>query len=143
MATQAFIGSQTLIQVGNAASPEVFSTIAEVVSFGGMGQRNDLIEATHLLSLAKEYVYGLADGLEITMSCNYVPNDTTQQTLLTAQANRITKNFKYIAPVGSSSPVKTFSFAALVIGWETGETTPNTITHLNFTLKFSGAIILS
>ena len=65
MATVAFLGSQTLLKIGNAASPEVFTTIGEVTSIGAIGQRNDLVEVTHMLSTAKEYIGGLPDGQEV------------------------------------------------------------------------------
>lgn len=137
MATSAFIGSQSLVQLGNGASPEVFTTIGEVTTFGGLGQRNDLIEATHLLSLAKEYVYGLADGLEIPVELNYVPTNAQQIAALAAQAAKTTKNFKYVLPITAPN---TFAFAALILAWNIGPTTPNGITKLNLTLKISGTV---
>src|SRR5262245_38512110 len=111
MATSSFTGSQSLIQIGNRASPEVFSTIGKVINFGPFGQANDLIEATHLLSLAKEYVFSLPDGLEFPVVCNYIPTDPQQVAMLAAQAAHVAKNFRYQLPEGSP-PLK-FSFAAL------------------------------
>src|SRR5262245_56275383 len=138
MTTQAFLGSQTLITIGNGASPEVFLTLGEVISFGNLGQENDLLEATHLLSTAKEYIYGLPDGFEIPVVCNWVPADPGQARALLAQSTRVTANFKYKFPTPITP--STFSFAALVRRWEIPETTPNTATHLALTLKISGFI---
>lgn len=138
MATSAFIGSQSLIKIGDGASPEVFTTIGEVTTFGALGQRNDLIEATHMLSTAKEYVYGLADGVEIPVETNYLPTNAQQVAALAAQAAKTTKNFKYTLPSGGGS--LTFSFSALILGWNVGPTTPNAITKLNLTLKISGSV---
>lgn len=138
MATSAYIGSQSLVQIGDGASPEVFTTMGEVTSFGALGQRNDLIEATHLLSTAKEYIYGLGDGVEIPVELNYLPTNAQQVAALTAQAAKTTKNFKYKLPSGGGS--LTFSFSALVLAWNVGPTTPNAITKLNLTFKISGSI---
>lgn len=138
MATTAFKGSQTLLKIGDAASPEVFTTIGEVVSIGALGQQNDLIEVTHLESLAKEYIGGLPDGLEIAVVCNYKPTNAQQVALITAVTVGTSKNFKYTMPSGGGS--LTFSFAALVLGWNIPSTTPNEAVHLEATLKITGAI---
>jgi hypothetical protein len=54
--TQANI-SQFALQLGNAASPEVFATIEEVLSLSGFGKTNELIDVTNFDSgLVKEYI---------------------------------------------------------------------------------------
>jgi len=138
MATSAFLGSQTLLKIGNAASPEVFTTIGEVTSIGAIGQRNDLVEVTHMLSTAKEYIGGLPDGLEMDIVCNYLPTNVQQQTAYFKVAAGTVANFRMVMPTGGSS--LTFSFAALVIGWTVGPLTPNEAYKVTFTLKISGAI---
>lgn len=138
MTTSAFIGSQSLLRIGSGASPDVYTTIGEVVSFGELGQKNDLVEVTHLLSTAKEYIYGLPDGSELTVVCNYLPTNAQQVAALAAQAAKTTKNFNYVMPSGGGS--LQFTFAALVIGWGLPEVTPNTPVRLSLTLKISGAI---
>lgn len=137
MATTAFIGSGSLLKLGDGASPEVFSTIYEVRNIGDLGQENDLIEATHMLSTAKEYIYGLADGVELPVVVSYKPTDTSHVALLAAQAARTTKNFKLTMPSGGGS--LTFSFSALIRGWKL-PLSPNEIAEMTFTLKISGAI---
>ena len=139
MATSAFLGSQTLLKLGDAASPEVFTTIGEVVSIGPIAQKKDLVEVTHMLSTAKEFIAGLSDGQEITVVCNYLPTNTQQAALVVAAASvTAAKNFKYVMPSGGGS--LTFSFAALVLMSSVGPTTPNTATQVTFGLKITGAI---
>lgn len=137
MSTLAFLGSQSLLQLGNGASPEVFTTIAEVTSIGDFGQENDLIEATHMQSTAKEYIYGLSDGVELPVVVNYIPANAQHVAALAAQAAKTTKNFKLVMPTGGGS--LTFSFAALIKGWKL-PFAPNEIVSLNLGLKISGAI---
>jgi hypothetical protein len=138
MTTTAFKGSQTLLKIGDGVSPEVFTTIGEVTSIGALGQRNDLIEVTHLESTAKEYIGGLPDGLEIAVVCNYKPTHAQQVAAIAAVTAGTSKNFKYTMPSGGGS--LTFSFTALVLGWTVGPTTPNEAVHLELTLKISGSI---
>lgn len=137
MTTTAFLGSQSLLKIGDGASPEVFNTIYEVVNIGDFGQENDLVEVTHMLSTAKEYIYGLADGVEFPVVVNYKPTDTTHVALLAAQAARTTKNMKLTMPSGGGS--LTFSFAALIKGWRL-PLGPNSPAQMTFNLKLSGAI---
>lgn len=138
MATVAALGSQTLFQIGNAASPEVFTTMGEVVSLGAIGQRNDLVEVTHMLSTAKEFIGGLPDGLELDVVCNYIPSNTQQTTAYNKVAAGTVANFRWRMPSGLGS--LTFTFSALVIGWTVGPITPNEAYQITFSLKISGSI---
>lgn len=141
MTTLAYIGSQTLLQLGDAASPPVYTTIGEVTSIGPLAQKKDLIEVTHLLSTAKEFIGGLSDGQEISVDCNFIPDNVNQLALITAAGTAsAAKKFKYVLPSTASGGVKTFSFDAIVLSSSIGPTTPNTATTINFGLKISGAI---
>ena len=127
--------------MGDGSSPETFTTVGEVTSIGPLAQRKDLVEATHMLSTAKEYVGGLTDGQEIQLVCNNIPSDTPQQNLWTAAGTTSTaKNFKYVFPSTAAGGSKTFSFAAVVLGSSIGATTPNGIVPITFSLKISGQI---
>lgn len=137
MALQATTGAGIKLQRGDGASPEVFTTILEEVSIANFGALSALIEATHLLSAAKEFLYSLAEGSEMTLTCNYVVTEITQINMISDQTNKVTRNFKLVFP---TSPNKTFSFAALVLGWNLPTITPNDPVHIVFTLKISGSI---
>ena len=137
MATTAFLGAGTLLKIGDGASPEVFTTIYEVVSIGDFGQENALIDVTHMQSTALEYIYGLPDGVELPVVVNYNPTNATHVSVLAAQAAKTTKNMKLTLPSGAGSV--TFSFAALIKGWKL-PLTPNTAGQMTFNLKISGAI---
>jgi len=137
MSTTAFLGSGTLLKVGDGASPEVFTTVYEVTNIGDFGQENDLVEVTHMQSTAKEYIYGLADGVEFPVTVNYNPTNATHVTMLAAQSAKTTKNMKLTLPSGGGS--LTFSFSALIKGWRL-PLGPNTPGQMTFNLKLSGAI---
>lgn len=139
MTTSAFIGSQTLLKLGNGASPEIFTTIGEVVSIGPLAQVKELVEVTHLESTAKEFIGGLTDGQSIQVVCNYIPANAQQNALIIAAgSNTAAKNFKYVLPSGGGN--MTFTFSALVLGASVGPTTPNEPTRVTFDLKVTGSI---
>lgn len=138
MSTEAWKGSQTLLKLGNAASPEVFSTIFEVASIGEFGQESPLLNATHMQSTAEEYILGLPDGVEFQVVVNYKPTDTSHAALLAAQSAGTARNFELVLPSGASS--RKFVFSALVRGWRL-PLSPNEVGKMTFTLKISGAIV--
>lgn len=139
MATSAFIGSQTQLQHGTSASPPVYTTVGEVVSIGALAQKKDLVEVTHLLSTAKEFIGGLSDGQEIEIVCNYVAGNAQQLALLVAAGTAsAAQNFRYTLPATGGG--LSYTFAAIVLGSSIGPTTPNTATQISFSLKISGAI---
>ena len=138
MPTTAFLGQFTQLKRGDGASPEVFTNIYETVSIGGFGQSNDLVEATHLLSTAKEFINGMADGVEFPVVVNYKPTDATHVGLMSDCINKVSnRNFKWVIP---TSPSLTWSFAAIVRAWAVQNTTANEPFRVSFTLKVSGAI---
>jgi Lambda phage tail tube protein, TTP len=136
--TLAFSGSQSLIKLRTSVSPDVYTTIGEVVNFGPFGAASQQIEATHLLSTAKEYIYDLADGTTVTITCNMIPTDTAQVALKAAHDARTTKSFKYTLPAGGGS--LTYSFDGLVLSWDVPTVTPSGVTQVQFNVKISGAI---
>jgi len=137
MTTTAALMAGSLFKIGDGASPEVFTTTYEVTSIGDFGQENDLVEVTHMQSTAKEYIYGLADGVEFPITVNYAPANATHVSYLAAQAARTTKNFKFVLPTGMGG--LTFSFSALIKGWRL-PADPNAAGVMTFNLKLSGAI---
>lgn len=135
--TQANI-SQFALQLGDAASPEVFATVEEVLSISGFGKNNELIDVTNFDSgLVKEYIAGLADGAEITVEANYYQAATQQQALITAVNAGSTRNFQLLNNV--PSPAETFSFAAVCLSWNI-EPSPTEQNRVSFTLKITGDI---
>ncbi len=142
MATSAFLGSQTLLKLGNGASPEIYTTVGEVTNISELAAKKDLIEVTHLLSTAKEYIGGLSDGQEITFECNYVPNNQEQRALdIAAKSASAAKDFRYVLPSTAAGGAATFSFSAIVLSSSIGPTTPNTATKIKFGLKITGSIL--
>lgn len=131
--------SQFKIKLGDAASPEVFTAIEEVLSISGFGKTNELIDVTNFDSpnQTKEYIAGLADGAEITIEANYVPSATQQDNLKSAVDSGATRNFQVVYT--GSSPDETFSFAAVCLSWELVPS-PTEQNRRQYTLKITGDI---
>lgn len=116
MATSAKLGALSSLKLGDGASPEVFTTVAEVLRVGAIGQSTSEIEVTHLSSTAKEYIGGLAEGATVDFQLNFVGG--TQQNALRDGVGTV-RNFRM-----DFSDNTRASFAFLVLGFNRDETTP-------------------
>ncbi len=144
MATAAKIGYGTLLKVGDGASPEVFTAIAEIRSVGNFGSERALIDVTNFDSpnTFMEYILAMKDGVEMAVGANWLPANTTQNLaagMMSYQDSGIPKNFKIVLP-GSFG---TFTFAALVRKFEVPTIAPNSAMEVTFTLKVTGSIAYS
>jgi predicted secreted protein len=83
-ASSARSGYGTTLQVGDGASPEAYTAIAEVFRISGVGVSRDTIEVTHLTSDDewKEFIYGMAMTANFTCECNFLPLDDSQEGLI-------------------------------------------------------------
>ena len=116
--TAAVLGASATLKLGNGASPEVFTTIAEVLRVGAIGSTTPEIDVTNLDSTAKEYIGGLPDGNNVEFEFNWIKS--AQQTAL-RDSTGTTKNFQMTWP---DSPASTASFAMVVLQFDINETTP-------------------
>jgi len=140
MTTDAFVG-QMFFQRGNGATPEVFTRICQVFGISGLGEKNDLVEATTFCSGgSKEYIGGLADGEEITIEGNYEQGDTNLLAMITDVKNKATRNFRL--SVEDDSPSETFSFAGVCLSWAINPSVSDKNT-ISFGIKISGAVVIS
>jgi predicted secreted protein len=95
-------GFGTLLQQGNAASPEVFTTVAEVLNIDGPGLTMETIDVTNhdSASAHREHIASLKDGGEVTFSINYLPANATHANtgtgLLATYVNRTARNWKIV-----------------------------------------------
>lgn len=134
MSTSAVLGSGVLVQRGNGASPEVFTTIPEVTTIPPVGETSEQVEVTHLNSTAKEYIAGLPDGSTLALAMNFVEDNVTQEALLTDYANKTQRHFRIVFVGGTN-----FRFTGVVLGWEVAGG-PNTAIIMTVTIKISGSV---
>ena len=101
------------LQVGNGASPEVFSDVPGVTQITGLrsGQATE-IDITTLASTRREYQMGLADEGQLTVTLFYRSGDTQQARLETLRATRALGNFKVILKDSTE-----FAFSGFVLSF--------------------------
>ena len=134
--TSAVLGSGSTLQLGSGASPQVYTTIGEVLRCGPIGSTNPEVDVTNLDSTAKEYIAGLADGNNVEFDMNYI-RGTQQDSLRTSQAAGSTVNLRM---VWSTSPNTSATFDLVLLGFEMGETTPEQQITASVSGRISGSI---
>ncbi|MCP5018062.1 MAG: hypothetical protein GY938_22730 [Ketobacter sp.] len=137
--SSAFLNGVT-IKRGDGESSEVFTTIPEVKSMSNMGKTNPLVEVTSFDSAAREYIAGLADGTEISLECNYLPADVTQQALIADVNSGVTRNLTVTITDGTT-PL-TYSFAVACLSWSLAPSY-DAANMASFSLKISGDITVA
>lgn len=137
MPTAAVLGKGTLLKRGNGASPEVFTSIGELLDVPeAPASTRDLVDVTNHDSPGtdREFILGLGDGNEIQCRANFI-NNATQVALLTDKQNNTQRNFRIELP--QYSPLITCSFTGIVREW-TVETPVDAQITVAFTIKVSG-----
>lgn len=133
--TSAVLGAGTLLKLGDAASPEVFTTVAESVTIGEIGETADEVEVTNMDSgTSKEYIGGLKDGSQVEFTFNFLAANTQQEAL--RDGVRTTKNFTVTWPDASTA-----AFALVILGFSRAETTPGTALMATVSGRITGAIV--
>lgn len=142
MTTNALIGMGVLFARGDGASPEVYTNIAEVIDVSPPSMTKDQVEATHTGSTDsfREFIPGLKDGGEASITVNFLPSDATQGNASGGLLNDFINltaagNFRISFP---GSPTVTWTFAATVIGYEVATPLDDRMTAV-ITFKVAGA----
>ena len=103
MASAATIGYGSTLKKGDGATPEIFTTIAEVFSIEPPSQESDDVEVTNLDSLGrmKEYIAGMGEPGELSFEMNFLPTNATQDAttgLIADRVSGIVQNFQIEFP---------------------------------------------
>ena len=132
MATNAILGAGSSLKLGDGASPEVFTKVAEVLRVGAIGQSAAEIDVTSLDSTAKEYIAALPDGETVAITMNFVGG--TQQNAL-RDGVRTTKNF-----VMEFSDNTQATFSMVILGFMRDETSPESQLTASVNGRITGPI---
>lgn len=105
MATKALKNRGITLKMGDGASPENFTTIAEVYNIDGWSLERDMIDATSFDSGDdREYIGGIRDVGEMNASVHLVPDDPTHNAatgFLRAYLDGVAKNLRVVWPNGA------------------------------------------
>ena len=135
--TSAVLGKNATLQLGSGASPQVLTTIAEVLRCGPIGSTNPEVDVTNLDSTAKEYIAGLADGNTVEFDVNFLAGNAQQLSLQTSQAAGSTV---YLQMTWQTSPLYTATFDLVLLTFEIGETTPEGQVTASISGRITGSI---
>lgn len=124
-----------LLGVGNAASPETFTTITDILSIEGPSMTNEAIPVSDMSSGIAEYIPGLFDQGEITMEIHFIPKNVQHQTMRTNMRDSVVRNYQITF---TDSPATTWMFAAYVTAFGTSGSVNDKLTA-SLTLRLSGS----
>ena len=138
----AFPGYGSTLKIGDGASPEVFTAIAELtnVSWGGASQ--DSIDTSHTASTNKTrtFIPGMKDMGEFSIEFNFLPDDTSQgETAGLLKALKDDTTVRNWQVVWSDTGAMVYSFAGFVTAFEAGASYDDKGTG-SATIKVSGEI---
>lgn len=136
MSSNALQSQGMVLQISDEASPEVFTTIQEVMSIDGPGGSAQVIDVTDLSSTAKEKRAGLQDEGQVTFEMTYLPANTQHALLRSVRAAGTVRSFRIIF---TDSPQSTWTFEALVLGFAISNAVDD-VTKATVTLEVTGAI---
>ncbi len=96
MATQAAIGHGSRFQMSDGGVPAVFTDIAEVTQITAPAFVRDVPDATHMLSPEKwrEYIPGLRDPGEVSITMNFIPGGTGQDQMISAFQDDVARMYR-------------------------------------------------
>ena len=141
MSTSAFISGYTFSR-SNGDSPDTYADFPEVIEISGFGQSNELVDATHFGSNGtREYINGLSDGQEFTVTSNRLPDNSVQANAISDVGNRLVRTYKITETDGRGN-TETFTFAAVPMSWGVGPQVDDRAT-VAFGFKISGPITKS
>lgn len=137
MPTSALKAQGCQLKIGNGASPEVFTAIAEILDLNGPNRSVTMIDATTCDSTDEEFIAGVLKGGTVTFSCHLIPGSTGQDAVVTAFAAKTLKNFQVIL---SDSGTETFAFAAYISALGGPQYAADGKVTRSITLQVSGAV---
>jgi len=139
MGTTAISSWGTAIKIGNGATPEVFTTVAEVLDISGPALGLDTAEVTSHDSPGawEEFVATILRSGEVSFDVNWVVTGATHSYLtglLKDLTNRTKRNFQIVWPNISST---TWAFAAFITAMQPSAPVNGPLTG-SVTLKITG-----
>lgn len=126
----------TAATIGDWVFSHAAAELEEVLTLTGLGKSNSLVDATNFQSPAgtMEYIAGLADGSEITVTCNYIHDGIAQLALVADVDSQATAAFTL-----ANGANTTYSFSAVCMSYSVVPSVTDQ-NQIEFGLKVSGDI---
>lgn len=131
-----YTANGTTLGRGDGASPEVFTSVAQLQTIGSAGSERGLIDVTNLSSTAREYKKAIKDGLELQCVAQWDPDNATHVLIKDTDVDaELARNWRLTF---TDSPATTATFAALVTRAVISGLEIDGVMMLEFTLKPTG-----
>lgn len=142
--SDAILGTGVLLAGGNGASPEVFTTVAEIQTIKPASRsRNEIDVSTHNAAV-EEKILGLLRTGQVTGTLNWLPSNATHVDTGSGMhadvLNNVKRNWRITFV---DSPATVFTFAARVQLFDIQEITVDSPMTVNFALTIDGAITIT
>lgn len=136
-ASLGFDGYEVILGIGDGASTEVFTSIAEILDVAGPTYSKDTIDVSHASSPDKyrEFIAGFIDAGEVTVSANMTQSDFAS--LLALLELEPLNNYKLTIPDSNFTTKPTILFAAHVTALSSPIPVEDKVT-MDVTFKVSG-----
>lgn len=129
-------GTTRTITIGSATATAVTLTeVGSVVDINKNDPGSNEIDTTHLRSTAKEFIFGLVDSGDYTLTINYSFSDTAQVAMKTAQVASTSIECQVTYPEGD-----TIAFTAYVTTFNGPGAAVDGILTGDVTLRITGAV---
>ncbi len=102
------------IGIGDGGSPETFTTIGGVTDMPNIMLAKSKLERTALDDEIRYYGHGIEEPPEFTLSIYWNPDDSQQNSIITAYNSETEDNYRITCP---DSPATTYTYKAIVTGY--------------------------
>lgn len=124
----------TELQLGDGASPEVFTKIAGITDMPAVNAVKSTIEDTSLDDVNRHYIHGIGEPPSFTLTLNFDTDDATQAELITAYENETNNNYRVVLP---DSPATEYEFKAIILGYSTPYGGINSLLQMDVTFQLN------
>lgn len=138
MSINAVVAKGTVFKRGDGASSEAFTALAEMNNIGLPNRSRPMIDVTDLDSTAREFVPGLLDSGEVTMSMNF-----TRDTYIDMETDLLSDSSVNYQIVFPDTGETTIDFAGYVQDLSGAAPGPDEKVSVDVTFKITGAISIS
>ena len=141
--TQAFWAYGSIFQLGDAATPEVFTAVAEITELSFLDMSRDKIVVTNHASPDgyHEKLPGMRDAGKIAIKANWLPNNATQDEV-TGILSKFNDNVLHNCKIIAAGSIVTAAFACFVSNFK-ADLPLEKQGQLEFTVEISGKPTIS
>jgi hypothetical protein len=136
--SNAIIGTGILLKAGDGATPEVFTTVAEIVSLKPSSYSRNKVDVSNHNEARESNILGMLRQSDVTGTCNLVPSDATHTLMRDDIKNNVKRNWRITYPP-AGLPHDTFPGRVQL--FEEQEVTTDAPLQFAFSIALDGDIV--